>query len=618
MSKTLVVAEKPSVARDIARVLGAKNRGEGFLYGDEYMVTWAIGHLVALCEPGEMNPQWEKWRFDQLPMLPGEMLTKILPRTKAQFNVIKKLMADKTVGEIICATDAGREGELIFRLIYNSAKCSKPAKRLWISSMTDEAIRAGFAALRPLSDYDNLFSSAQCRSRADWLVGMNASRAFSLKYNARLSVGRVQTPTLSILVKRRAEIEAFVPVEYYEVEADYGDFTALWYDAAGDTTRIGDAAKAKALAAKLRGKTAVVAEVAREAKQTAAPQLYDLTSLQRDANSFFGFSAAKTLSVAQSLYEQRKLITYPRTDSRYLPIDMQAKTRAALAGMGGDYKKLAEPLLAAEKLPANPRIFNDAKVSDHHAIIITGRKQTESLSADEAKLYDLVARRLIAAFYPPYKYFSVKIITECEKESLITRGTEPESFGWREVYRGLWQEKSDTLPKVSPGDERAVQKVSSRKKATKPPNPHTEATLLSAMENAGRSIEDPDIKESMKDSGLGTPATRAAIIERLIEVGYAKRSGRNLSATDKGMQLIAVSPRELSSPETTGKWERALKLIGDGKMDGGRFMESITRYTRFLVDHARNSAPANILKSTRPAEINRIISTGIIYHNTSL
>ena len=594
MSKTLIIAEKPSVARDIARVLGVKTRGDGFIYSDSHVVTWALGHLVALCDPGEMNPAWQKWSFASLPMLPENMETKILPKTKSQFNVIKKLMASKEVTELICATDSGREGELIFRLIYDSAKCKKPVQRLWISSMTDEAIKDGFAALRPMSDYDNLYKSAKCRSEADWLVGMNASRAFTLRYDVRLSVGRVQTPTLAIIARRRSEIENFKPVEYYEVTAEYGDFSALWYDEKGDTTRIGDGDEAKEIAGKIRKKTATVSKVETERKQVAAPQLYDLTALQRDANIYFGFPAAKTLKLAQSLYETRKLITYPRTDSRYLPHDMAGKTRAALQKMGGEYGALAKPLLAQPKLPMPPRIFNDAKVSDHHAIIVTERAPQQDLTPDEKKIYDLVARRLIAAFYPPYKYDSTKIITICEGESFISRGTVAVDVGWREIYKSMSsKEKESVLPNVKEGDMRTVEKSSAKKKATKPPSPHTEATLLSAMENAGKEIEAADIKESMKDSGLGTPATRAAIIERLIEVGYIERKGKAVNATDKGMRLIEVSPSELSSPETTGKWEKALKSINDGRLDDAKFMASINRFTEFLVNYAKNDAPAD-------------------------
>ncbi|MGI5900395.1 MAG: DNA topoisomerase 3 [Christensenellales bacterium] len=591
MSKTLIIAEKPSVARDIARVLGAKTRGDGFIYSENHVVSWALGHLVALCDPGEMNPAWQKWSFETLPMLPDDMQTKIIPRTKGQFATLKKLMASKEVADIICATDSGREGELIFRLIYNMAACKKPVQRLWISSMTDEAIKEGFATLRPLSHYDNLYKSAKCRSEADWLVGMNASRAFTLKYGLRLSVGRVQTPTLAILAKRRSEIENFKPVEYYEIEALHEDFSALWYDETGDTTRLGDAAEAKAISAKLRGKTAVIKKVETERKQVAAPQLYDLTALQRDANIYFGFPAAKTLKVAQSLYETRKLITYPRTDSRYLPKDMAPKARAALSRMRGEYAELAKPLLQ-ENLPQPAKIFNDEKVSDHHAIIITERSPQADLTADEQRIYDLVARRLIAAFYPPYKYDSTKIIAHCEGEALISRGTKVAESGWREVYKNLSKkEKDNILPDVNEGDARTITKASAKKKATKPPSPHNEATLLSAMENAGREIDDPALKESMKDSGLGTPATRAAIIERLIEVGYVQRKGKALNATDKGMSLIAISPSELSSPETTGKWEKALKSISDGKMDDARFMGSISRFAAFLVDYAKSSAP---------------------------
>ncbi len=593
MPKQLIIAEKPSVARDIARVLGARSRGDGFYFNDRYVISWALGHLVALCDPGEMNPAWKKWRMEDLPMLPETLPTKVLPKTSGQFRTLKKLMAEKEIDSLICATDSGREGELIFRLIYREAGCQKPFSRLWVNSMTDEAIKEGFASLKAGAAYDNLYQSARCRSEADWLVGMNASRAFTLKYDVRLSVGRVQTPTLAILVRRRREIEQFVPVEYYEVNADYGDFTAQWYDPEGDTTRIGTQEQAQQIARKLRGQTAQITSVNTERKQTPAPQLYYLTALQRDANTYYGFSAAKTLQLAQSLYETHKVLTYPRTDSRYLPMDMRGKTRSAMARLGEPYRAFAAPVLASEQLPVLARVFNNEKVTDHHALIVTERALPAGATADERKLYDLVARRLIAAFYPAYQYDRTRVLAGCAGETLLSTGTTVAQQGWRALYQGIGKASREekTLPSVQKGDTRPIVKASSTKKATKPPAAHTEASLLSAMENAGREIDDPTLKESMKDSGLGTPATRAAIIERLVEVGYVQRKGKSLQATDKGVHLIEVVPEQLSSPETTGKWERALVSISEGRMEPEKFMASIRRFTGFITEYTRTAAP---------------------------
>ena len=592
MGRIVVVAEKPSVARDIARVLKAGSSAEGFLYNDTYAVTWAIGHLVALCEPGEMNEAWKKWSFDTLPMLPTDMKKNVLPKTKKQFNVIKKLICDKNTDSVICATDSGREGELIFRLIYDMAGCRKPAKRLWVSSMTDEALKEGFAGMKDIGYYDTLYQSARCRSEADWLVGMNASRAFTLKYGVKLSIGRVQTPTLAILVKRRKEIENFVPDTYFEVNVDYPDFKAQWYDEKNKTTRIKEKDKADAIAAKIKGKTALIQDVTTERKSQIAPQLYDLTTLQRDANSYYGLSAAKTLDIAQSLYEKYKLITYPRTDSKCLPEDMTGKIQTAVRNLPQQYKGFAGKLLE-KGFPHPKRVFDNTKITDHHAIVTTGKAVPSGLPELEGKIFDLVARRQIAAFYPPYLYDATTILAKCEGETLRSTGTMVADKGWKEVYEGLGKEKKQDapLPSVQKGDMRDVKKAQVKEKKTEPPKPHTEASLLSQMENAGREIEDEALRESMRESGLGTPATRAAIIERLIEVGYAKRQAKNIVATDKGVHLIEVVPAELSSPETTGRLERALNLIYQGKMEPERFRGSIDRFSAFLVDFAKTKAP---------------------------
>ena len=595
LSHVLVIAEKPSVARDIARVLGASSRAEGCLSGNGYVVTWAIGHLVSLKEPEELDARYKRWNASDLPILPEKMELKVLPKTRAQFQTVKKLMNSAETASLICATDSGREGELIFRYIYQMAGCKKPFQRLWISSMTDEAIRAGFASLRPGSAYDALYESARCRSEADWLVGMNASRAFTLRYNALLSVGRVQTPTLEMLVRRRREIDTFVSEPYYTVQANFGDYKGTWFDPKkGFEKRINEPERAQEIAQRVKGKPARVESVKQEEKRELPPQLYDLTTLQREASSFLGFSADKTLKLAQSLYEKHKLITYPRTDSRYLSHDMGPSVKKALASLGEPYRAWAAPVLE-KPIPQPKRIFDDAKLTDHHAIIPTGRK-ANSLSADEGKLFDLVARRLIAAFYPPYVYSATRVVTLSEGEHFLSNGTTVLDEGFKAVYRDLQSKKKKSaeeaaLPPLAQGDVRSVKQAQVKNEQTKPPKEHTDASLLSEMEHAGRRIEDEALKEQMKDCSLGTPATRAAIIERLITVGYARRKGRQIMATEKGVRLIQAVPAEIASPETTGKWERALEKIAQGKGDSVRFLEGIRALASFLIKYAANDAP---------------------------
>ncbi len=597
MSHVLVIAEKPSVARDIARVLGASTRGEGCLSGNGYVVTWAIGHLVSLKEPEELDARYKRWMAADLPILPEKMELKVLPKTRAQFQTVKKLMNSAETVSLICATDSGREGELIFRYIYQMAGCHKPFQRLWISSMTDEAIRTGFASLKPGSAYDALYESARCRSEADWLVGMNGSRAFTLRYNALLSVGRVQTPTLEMLVRRRREIDTFVSEPFYMVQADFDDYKGAWCDPQkGFAKQIDSQERAQEIARRVKGRPARVESIKQEEKRELPPQLYDLTSLQREASTLLGFSAEKTLKIAQNLYEKHKLITYPRTDSRYLSHDMGPSVKKALSSLGEPYASWAAPILE-KPIPQPKRIFDDAKLTDHHAIIPTGKKgNLDTLAADEKELFDLVARRLIAAFYPPYLYSTTRVITVSEGESFLSNGTMVLDEGFQVVYHDLKARKrreadEDALPALARGDMRSVRQARVKNEQTKPPKEHTDASLLSEMEHAGRRIEDEALKEQMKDCSLGTPATRAAIIERLITVGYAKRKGRQILATEKGVRLIQAVPTEIASPETTGKWERALERIAQGKGDSARFLEGIRSLASFLTKYAAESAP---------------------------
>ena len=603
MGHTVVIAEKPSVGRDIARVLGCRTRGEGCLTGGDWIVTWAVGHLVTLVEPDELDEKYKRWSVDTLPILPEDIPLKVISSSRKQYQIVKQLINAQETDRLICATDAGREGELIFRYIYMKSGCQKPFDRLWISSMTDEAIQEGFRQIRSGAAYDGLFRSAQCRSQADWLVGMNASRAFTLRYNTLLSVGRVQTPTLAILVKRRRDIEQFKPEEYATVTADFGDYKGMYFHEKLDPdTHIPKPEEARRIADEVRGKPAAVRSAETSRKRDLPPQLYDLTSLQRDANRLLGFTADKTLKLAQSLYETRKALTYPRTDSRYLPPDMIPRVVQTMKLLPAGYQALVPGALPEGKLPVTRRTVDETKVTDHHAIIPTAKSVDPSaFPEDERRLYDLVARRLLAAFYPPCEYDATKVITQVGEHSFRTNGRVVIQNGWRDVpalenppkarkkAKSADEEEETALPPLKAGDARTVKDATVQQDKTKPPSPHTDASLLAAMENAGRELEDEELQKQMKGSGIGTPATRAAIIERLMHVGYAQRKGKTIAATDKGVQLIDIMPQEIASPEMTGRWELALDRITDGQQDAEKFMESIRRFSAFLVDYARTN-----------------------------
>lgn len=604
MGKILVIAEKPSVARDIANVLGCRQKGNGFIAGDRYIVSWAIGHLVTLCEPEDYDSGLKRWVADSLPIIPSEIRLKALPKTRSQLKILHSLMNSRDTDEIICATDSGREGELIFRYIYEITKCKKSFRRLWISSMTSQAIKEGFASLKQGEEYNNLYSSAKCRSEADWLVGINATRAFTIKYGALLSIGRVQTPTLSIIVDRQKEIAEFVPQTYYEVSATFNGFKGLWFDKKESETRITDIERAEAIAEKVKGHDGILKSVTQEEKRQPPPLLYDLTELQRDCNKKYGYPAQKTLSVAQDLYEKKKMITYPRTDSRYLSSDMHGKIRATLKKLAeaAEYSFIAGAVAADENISIGKRIVDNSKVTDHHAIIPTDVKiSLDRLSPEEQRVYNLIAMRFIAAFYPAYITSVTKFVSVVEDESFITKGTSIVQKGWMEVYAALdifkgkekAKKEEEILPKLAKGDSVHVKSAKAMKKETTPPPLYTEASLLSAMENAGRFVEDEELKEQLKASGLGTPATRAAIIERLISVGYIVRKGKSLTATDKAEKLISVVPPELKSPMTTGKWEKGLSSIAVGGMEPERFMGSIKRYVGYIVSQA-SKTPSDV------------------------
>ncbi len=602
--RKLVIAEKPSVARDIAKVLNCGKKGEGYLYNDEYIVSWAIGHLVTLCDPEEYDEKYKKWRMETLPIIPDEIKIKPIKNTVSQYKILEKMLKSKDIESLICATDSGREGELIFRYIYKLSGCNKPFRRLWISSMTAQAIKDGFDNLKDGREYDALYNSAKCRSEADWLVGINATRAYTLKYNALLSIGRVQTPTLAIITARQKEIDSFVPSEYWEVQADFGEYKGLWFELKKtdgknvEETKISSKERAADIVSKVKGKTAFVKSIEREEKKTPPPLLYDLTELQRDCNKKYGFSAQQTLSVVQDLYEKRKMVTYPRTDCRYLSDDMIPKLKIIASKLKNteQYSSYADYVLNLPKLPITKRIVDNSKLSDHHAIIPTETNpRISALSEREFKVYDLIARRFLQVFYPYYVYSTTRIVTESEGESFVTRGTSVISKGWTELNVKSDKEKKneDILPDVKENDSFSIKSVRSTMKKTKPPQPYNEAGLLSAMENAGRFVEDEELKEQLKDSGLGTPATRAAIIERLIQVGYIVRKGKSLIPTEKGKKLIEVVPPELKSPETTGRWEKGLTSISKGKMDTSKFMGSINRYVNYIITQA-NTTSSNV------------------------
>ncbi len=597
MGMICVLAEKPSVARDIARVLGANTPGKGCLKGGGYVVTWAVGHLVTQVNPEEIDARWKTWRQDTLPMLPENIPLKVIAQSRDQFQCVKTILNAPQVDSVICATDAGREGELIFRRIYQMAGCRKPFRRLWISSMTEEAIAEGFANLRDGADYDGLYASALCRSDADWLVGMNGSRAFTLRYDSLLSVGRVQTPTLSILVKRALEIRNFVPENYWEVQADFGGYRGTWIDKEGKT-RIPDEKTAKEIVSAVTGREGEVLEVSTERKRVPPPLLYDLTTLQREANARYGFTAQKTLNLAQALYEKYKLLTYPRTDSRYLSHDMRPKVQGILKGMPEPLRAL---VLSPDKaVDPGKRVYDDAKLTDHHAIIPTGRRPG-TLTADEQKLYEMVARQLIAAFYPDMEYDAMSAVTGVGEHKFLSRGRAVIAQGWQAANPPLRSkpkkgEEEQALPQLQKGQRVPVKSAKAVAKKTTPPSPYTENTLLAAMENAGKFVENEELRRQMKERGLGTPATRAAIIERLIAVDYVRREKKALIPTDKGIRLIAVAPEQLSSPETTGRWEKGLSDIAAGKMDPNRFMQSIRRYCAFLCQYAVTAPPQDFPK----------------------
>ena len=539
MSKTLVLAEKPSVGRELARVLGCTKSGEGCLEGAEYIVTWALGHLVELSAPEEYDKAWQKWDLLTLPMLPGQMKTAVIPQGARQFRAVRDLLHRGDVKELVIATDAGREGELVARWILEKAGWKGPTKRLWISSQTDRAIREGFARLRPASEYDNLFYSARARSEADWLVGLNVTRALTCKYNAQLSAGRVQTPTLALIVDREEAIRAFRPREFDTLQIRLEGFTATWRDGQGQA-RIFDREKARALAGRLAGKEAVIRSLQRKRREAPPPAAYDLTELQRDANRKYAYSAKETLSMMQSLYENHKVLTYPRTDSRYISQDVVPTLPERITSVAVDeYRDLALSIRRQRPLQTK-YLVNDAKVSDHHAIIPT-EEQVElwRMSGGERNIYDLVVRRFLAVLLPPCVYEEVRLTLEVDGETFTARGKVMVEPGWRAAYDRSFSdldqeededEREQALPVLREGERFPVGEVRLRPGQTAPPARYTEATLLTAMEHPGSQVEDREESRILEETGgLGTPATRADIIEKLFSSFYVERRGRRSS-----------------------------------------------------------------------------------------
>jgi DNA topoisomerase-3 len=599
--KTLVIAEKPSVARDIVDALpGSFDSNKEFYEGDDYVVTFAVGHLLELTPPEDYDDRFKKWRMDDLPIIPEEF--HVRPRdakSKKQLNVIHKLLKRDDVDRVINACDAGREGELIFTHVYETSEVDKPVDRLWISSMTKQAIREGFEKLRPDEQLEPLREAARSRSEADWLVGMNATRAATIRGRAWVggvvSIGRVQTPTLAMIVKREREIQAFVPEPYWLVHAAFDPrYEGLWFE--GEETRLKDGKRAEEIVEKVKGKTGRVESVERKEQSERAPLLYDLTSLQRDANRRFGFSARRTLGAAQSLYEGKKAITYPRTNSRFLSGDLvpQLKPTAGTLLPIPEYADAARYVIGLDQLPLG-RVVNDAKVDDHHAIIPTDiDHDLSSFSPDERRVFDLIARRFLAVFHPPARYARTTVVTEVEQERFRTRGKVTLEAGWRGVYGVEADEPKkqdeDTegegeLPELKQGQEVKCVEAESEAKETKPPPRYTEATLLSAMETAGKLVDDEELRDAMKERGLGTPATRAEIIETLIRREYIERVSKDLQPTPKGLQVVTMlETNPVTSPELTGDWEKQLRDIEHGNGDRNAFINGIADFTKATVE----------------------------------
>lgn len=588
--KSLVLAEKPSVGRELGRVLKCNKKGNGFLEGDKYIVTWALGHLVTLDAPEGYNPEWKKWTMETLPMLPKHMKLSVIKGSGKQFKIVKEQMYRKDVNEIIIATDAGREGELVARWIIDKAHVKKPIKRLWISSQTDKAIRDGFNNLKDGRAYDNLYHAAECRAEADWIVGLNVTRALTCKHNAQLSAGRVQSPTLAMIVQREEDIKNFKTKEYYtvDIKTDKCNFTWVNKD---NNSRIFNREFSEKLVSKLKGKDGEIINITESNKKKYSPALYDLTELQRDCNKMFGYSAKQTLNIMQRLYENHKLLTYPRTDSRYLTKDIVGTIKDRLKAIAiGEYRSLATELLNKD-IKGNKSFVDDSKVSDHHAIIPTEeRGNLANLSSEERKVYDLVVKRFLSVMLPPFEYVQTTLEGKVNGERFIAKGKVVKAKGWKKVFDREEDEESDIkeqeLPKLNKGDKFTVKEVIEKKGETKPPARFNEGTLLSAMENPHKyiNVDKESAKTLGETGGLGTVATRADIIDKLFNSFVIEKKGKDIIPTSKGKQLIDLVPKELKSPLLTAKWEGELDKISKGKEDPRKFTKDMRNYATALVE----------------------------------
>ncbi|MDK2809017.1 MAG: topoisomerase [Clostridiales bacterium] len=591
--KALVIAEKPSVGRDIARVLKCNSKQNGFFEGQNYIVTWGLGHLVELAPPEEYNKEYREWKMEHLPIMPDHWKLEVIKQTGKQFNTVKTQIHRSDVAEIIIATDAGREGELVARLILEKSGNKKPIKRLWISSVTDKAIKEGFSHLKSGADYIPLYHAAMARAKADWLVGMNATRALTCKYNAQLSCGRVQTPTLAMIAKREEEIRSFIPKSYYRIVATDQGGIYQWKDKKSNTNATFDKAYAEQVLQKISGHFGVITRVDKQPKKSYAPLLYDLTELQRDANRLFNYSAKETLNIMQRLYENHKVLTYPRTDSRYITSDIVATIPERLQAIRiAPYKDLVKNL-AKERFSTRASYVNDAKVSDHHAIIPTEQYVDLShMTIDERKIYDLVVKRFLAVLYPPYEYEQTTAELVVEGESFTAKGDVVKQLGWKEVYDNSWREEDEEetddgrLPELPKGQRLDSLNFQIKEGKTKPPAYFNEGTLLSAMENPVKYMETKkkeDIKILGETGGLGTVATRADIIEKLFASFLIEKKGKDILVTSKGKQLLELVPDDLRRPEMTAQWERKLLEIAKGKRKSADFMNEIASHTKELL-----------------------------------
>ena len=601
--KHLVIAEKPSVGRDIARVLHCNKKTNTYIERTDYIVTWALGHLVTLADPEQYDEQYKTWNMDTLPMLPEHWKLVVIKQTGRQFHAVKELIFRKDVSDIIIATDAGREGELVARWILDKAGNQKPLKRLWISSVTDKAIREGFQNLRPGKSYEPLYRAAVARAQSDWVVGINATRALTCKYNAQLSCGRVQTPTLAMIAAREEEIRTFKPVPYYGLKAAVGGITFTWTDARSGSSRSFDKDRIQAIK-QASAPSLLVTDVRKKLKKTFAPALYDLTALQREANQKFGFSAKQTLNIMQRLYENHKVLTYPRTDSRYLTTDIVPTLKERLKACAvGPYSKIAGRL-SMQKLQANKSFVNDSKVSDHHAIIPTEQfVQLDHMSNEERKIYDLVVRRFLAVLSPACEYEETSISGTIGEERFSAKGNFIKSAGWREVYESGYTDGEDedeeqttfsqiSLPDVQKGETLPVTALTITEGKTKPPACFTEGTLIAAMENPVKYLKhkDKDVVKTLGETGgLGTVATRADIIEKLFNSFLMEKKGNEIHITSKGKQLLSLVPSDLKSPELTASWEMRLQAIAKGKESDKTFMKEIDNYTKALIQEIKSA-----------------------------